>query len=95
MIQIAEIALALACWIVALVLFLYIMPIMREKHSWHVMGVNVFGMFAGYLGCEVITDSAWINEHYSFYLIGNALFPLAGIMITYSYWQQGRKTKKD
>jgi hypothetical protein len=95
MTQIAEITLALLCWALALMIFLYIMPIMRDKHSWHVMGINVFGMFAGYLGFEVVADSAWIDDHYAFYLIGNSLYPLGGLMIAYGYWNEARKRKKD
>jgi hypothetical protein len=93
MIQAIEIFLALLCWALAFVLYLYILPIMRAKQGWHVMSINVFGMFSGYLGFEFITDSAWIDDHYAFYLIGNSLFPIAGIMVTYGYWREGRARK--
>ncbi len=92
--QIAEITLALSCWSVAVTIYFYILPKMREHHGWHVMGLNVFGAFAGYLGFEAVADSAWIDAHYSFYLIGNAMFPLGASLVIYGYWHEGRARAK-
>lgn len=95
MIEVAEDVLALACWAVALTIFLYIMPKMREHNHWHVNGINVLGTFAGYLGFEAIADSHWLDLHYSVYLVGNALFPLGAALIIYGYWSQKKPSSAE
>jgi hypothetical protein len=90
MTDIAEVILALACWAVSFAIYFYILPKMREHHGWHVMGLNVFGAFGGYLGVEVITDSSWVDAHYNFYLFGNAMFPIAAGLVVYGYWRDTR-----
>jgi len=93
MIQLVEILLAILCWGVAYMIYRHILPMMREHQSWHVMGLNVFGAFSGYLGFEVVADAAWLDAHYPFYLLGNAMFPIAAILVIYGYWREGRARK--
>jgi hypothetical protein len=90
MLEIMEIMLAGACWAIALLIYFYIMPIMRDHQPWHVMGLNFFGAFAGYLGFEVVADTNWLDGHYGFYLMGNSMFPIAAALVIFGYWRKSR-----
>jgi hypothetical protein len=86
-IEFVEITLALWCWSVGFLIYFYLMPMLRARQPWHVSGLNFLGAFAGYLGFEIIADSAWIDGHYPVYLIGNGLFPLAATVVAVGYWR--------
>jgi hypothetical protein len=94
MIKIAEIAIGLSCFAVVFVLYSWILPKMKNVHQWHIQGANVLGLFAIYLGWEVMLPSSLIDQYYWGYLAGNALFPLGCVMIAFNYWRQGRRKIK-
>jgi hypothetical protein len=83
-----EMALASISWAVAFYIFLVLLPKMRDHAQWHITGLYLFGSFAGYLGCEAIAPSDWLDDHYWIYLTGNALFPLGAIAVIWGYRQK-------
>jgi hypothetical protein len=85
MIEVFEMTLASVCWALSLYILWGLLPQMRDHAEWHVTGLCFFASFAGYLGCEAIAPSDWLDDHYWIYLVGNSLFPMGAITVLWGY----------
>ena len=93
MIAILKIESVFSFLLAATILF-YVLPKMRERHAWHIQGLNILAASFTYLGWELWAYASGQQVSPLIYTMGNSLSVIGGFVIILGFWLAVRGDKK-